>query len=190
MYNAIKTPEHKIDLSSWDLSGKSMLVSEKKLGQLKGVFQDEESFKAMDQEQIIYKVQAIQPVEEGTEGGLFFGNSTIMPGKVGSEYFMTRGHFHEIENRAEYYWGITGNGIMIFMDREGITWAENMFPGSLHYIDGYIAHRVANVGETPLTFGACWPSDAGHNYDEIDEKGFTSRLIEKDGKPVLIHQSQ
>lgn len=186
IHNTIQTPEYKIDLSNWGLSGSSILVSEKRLGQLKGIFFDEESFEAMDPEQVIYRVQVIQPVQEGTEGGLFFGNTTIMPGKVGNEFFMTRGHLHEIGNRAEYYWGIIGQGVLISKDREGKTWAEKMFPGSLHYIDGYTVHRVANIGNTPLKFGACWPSDAGHNYDGIYEKGFTVRLIEKEGEPVII----
>ena len=35
---------------------------------------------------------------------------------------------------------------------------------------GGVAHRVANTGNSVLSFAACWPSDAGHNYEEIANK--------------------
>ena len=55
----------------------------------------------------------------------------------------------------------------------------------LHYIPGGVAHRVANTGNSVLSFAACWPSDAGHNYEEIANKGFSARLVEVDGTPKL-----
>ena len=67
------------------------------------------------------------------------------------------------------------------------TRAVHMYPGSLHYIPAYTAHRVVNTGDTELSFGACWPSDAGHNYDEIKERGFSKRLINQNGTPTLIN---
>ena len=39
---------------------------------------------------------------------------------------------------------------------------------------------------TLFSFAACWPSDAGHNYGEIAEKGFSARLVDVDGTPHLI----
>jgi glucose-6-phosphate isomerase len=125
------------------------------------------------------------PVSEGTPGNLFFGTTLIIPGKVGYEYFMTKGHFHEKSDRAEYYWGIKGEGVLLMMDRKGNTWGEKMSPGTVHHITSDIAHRVANTGNNPLVFGACWPSDAGHDYGSIADKGFTARLIEVNGDPVL-----
>lgn len=104
---------------------------------------------------------------------------------MGDEYFMTKGHFHQQEDRSEYYWGLEGEGMLILMDRERNTWAERMMPGSLHYIPGGVAHRVANTGNSVLSFAACWPSDAGHNYEEIANKGFSARLVEVNGTPKL-----
>ena len=75
--------------------------------------------------------------------------------------------------------------MLILMDRERNTWAERMMPGSLHYILGGVAHRVANTGNSVLSFAACWPSDAGHNYEEIANKGFSARLVEVNGTPKL-----
>ena len=81
--------------------------------------------------------------------------------------------------------GIEGEGMLLLMNTEGDVWAERMFPGSLHYIAGYTAHRVANTGNATLSFGACWPSDAGHNYGAIQEQGFTKRLLNQNGIPQL-----
>lgn len=76
------------------------------------------------------------------------------------------------------------------MDESGKCWFEPMQPGSLHYIPGYIAHRLANTGDTPLRVGACWPSDAGHDYASIAEHGFTARLMNVGGVPTLVQEGQ
>jgi glucose-6-phosphate isomerase len=98
---------------------------------------------------------------------------------------MTRGHFHRKIDTGEYYWGIQGQGMLILMDEKRNVWAEKMKPGSLHYIKRAVAHRVANMGMEALVFNACWPSDAGHNYDEIAQNGFAARLVEDNGEAAL-----
>ena len=175
-----------VDYSNGEIKGKNVINAIKYLKDLPNIFKDEAAFSKTDEDEIIYKVQAILPVDEGRKGGLFYGKTIIHPGKVGDEYYMTKGHFHQKIDRAEFYWGIEGEGMLLLMDQDRNTWAEKMHPGSLHYIDGFIAHRTVNIGDTPLSFGACWPSDAGHNYQEIMENGFSARLIEVDGKPKLI----
>ncbi len=172
--------------SNGQLSGPAVIHNIKILSGLKGIFKDTHAFEAMDGKQVVYEVEAYMPVAEGTPGGLFFGVSTIFPGKVGNEYFMTRGHFHSISDRAEFYWGLQGKGMLILMDRDRNTWTEEICPGSLHYISAHIAHRLANTGDEKLVVGACWPSDAGHDYEEIRVNGFSARLVEVDREPVLI----
>ncbi|MDA3906717.1 MAG: glucose-6-phosphate isomerase [Bacteroidales bacterium] len=167
------------------MQGKSVIELTKRLKDLPEIFENKQAFDQMDTEKIVYHVQAIFPVEEGREGGLFYGKTIIEPGKVGNEYFMTKGHFHKNANRAEFYWGILGEGVLLLMNEKRECWAEKIFPGSLHYIGGTIAHRTINTGNTPLSFGACWPSDAGHNYQEIINNGFSARLKELDGNPLL-----
>jgi len=81
---------------------------------------------------------------------------------------------------------VQGEGMLILMDDKRNTWAEKMFPGSIHYIRGNTAHRTANTGNTILSFSAFWPSDAGHDYTTISEQGFSKILINKDGKPALV----
>jgi glucose-6-phosphate isomerase len=182
----VTNPVNIINYNSWQFEGSNLFTSVKKLGDLTGVFEDREAFQNMDMRRIVYEVQSHLPVDEGTAGGLFMGTTVIHPGKVGSEYFMTRGHYHAIENRCEYYWGIQGEGVLIRKNRNGEIFGEKVFPGSLHFINAHTAHRVANVGKTKLIFAACWPSDAGHNYEEIEDKGFGVILIDENGKPKLI----
>lgn len=176
----------RVDFNDGFLTGKSVINASKYIRELSGIFENEHAFNAMDGSQLVYSVQAILPVEEGREGGLFYGKTIIEPGKVGDEYFMTKGHFHLNADRAEFYWGIQGPGMLLLMNEQRKIWAENMFPGSLHYIDGHIAHRTVNTGNIPLIFGACWPSDAGHNYQEIQDNGFSGRLKEVNGVPQLV----
>lgn len=183
---SIVNPPQTIQHESGLLRGGRILSSQKTLEDLKGLFDDEGAYAGLDPDTVVYSVQAHMPVDEGTPGGLFFGNTTVESGNVGSEYFMTRGHFHTNADRAEYYWGIKGEGLLILMDVDRKTWGERVFPGSLHYIPGNIAHRLANTGPVPLIVGACWNSDAGHNYEEIDRNGFSARLLDVKGKPKLV----
>jgi len=185
-HKSINHPPVQFIGTTGELKGAPVKQSIRKIRDLKNVFADETARQNIDQDQPAYEVQLYFPVDEGTEGGLFFGNTTIQPGQVGDEYFMTKGHFHAVANRGEYYWGIRGEGMLVLMTEDRRCWAEKMTPGSLHYIPGHTAHRVANTGDEPLTFGACWPADAGHNYREIQENGFSARLMNVNGNPQLI----
>ena len=175
-----------ITLYDFKLKGDPVKFQSRLLTNIVGIFFDQEAAKKLNDDTLVYYVQSWMPVPEGTTGGLFYGTSTIMTGKVGEEYFMTKGHFHLKPDRAEFYWGVRGEGVLIMMDRNRNTWGERIYPGSLHYINGEIAHRMANTGQEQLIVGACWPSDAGHDYEEIEHNGFSARLLEVNGQPVLV----
>ncbi len=175
-----------IDWNTAALSGAPVGCSVKKLSQMRNLFLDRERAAAMNPETQLYRVQYWLPVEEGTEGGLFWGTTVIEAGKVGDEYFMTHGHFHAARDRAEFYATVSGRGALILMDESRETWSEPMQPGSLHYIPGRTAHRVANTGGSELVFIGCWPSDAGHDYGAILEGGFGARVREVDGLAMLV----
>ncbi len=182
----IHAPEVFFDLKTGKLCSEQTVTSKKEIQQLAGVFADEAERRKMNQTAVVYSVESYLPVPDGKKGGLFWGVTTILPGKVGDEYFMTRGHFHAESDTAEFYWGMLGEGVLICMDEAGNSWAERMVPNSLHYIAGCVAHRVANTGSVPLVFGACWPSYAGHDYETINKKGFSARVVAQDGKPTLV----
>ena len=171
------------DYMTGNLQGESIKCSQKKLSELSGIFEDKEAFQKMNGDEIVYHVQMHDNGENGKNGGLFFGTSFLHPGKVGNEFYMTKGHFHEKLDAAEYYWCIEGHGYLILQDETGNCKVEEMKKGSLHYIPGGYAHRLVNVGETLLSVGACWPSDAGHDYKVANL--FNIRIKEKQGKIVI-----
>jgi glucose-6-phosphate isomerase, archaeal len=168
------------------LEGKYIDKIDRKIKDLGDIFFDKKAHASMPGDTIVYEVESYFPVAQNTEGGLFYGITYIHPGTVGNEYFMTKGHFHKIRNRAEYYCTLQGEGALLLMDENRNTWAEKMFAGSIHYIPGHIAHRTVNTGDSVLSFSAFWPSDAGHDYATISEEGFSKILVKQDGKPMLI----
>ena len=174
--------------SSGELVGERIQHLARAIKDMKGIFRDENARQSLSQDAIVYRVQAVYPVGEGEEGGLFWGTTFIEPGMVGDEYFMTKGHFHANRRRGEYYLTVTGNGALIFMDANRRTTFESMQPGTLHYVPAHTAHRVANVGESVLAFWACWPSDAGHDYDSIASMGFSARLRKVNGIATLVEE--
>lgn len=176
----------RMDWQSGMVRGAGVETASKTLGQLRPLFHDQQAAARMPVDLELYRVQAYMPVAGGTEGGLYWGNTVLQPGKVGDEYFMTKGHFHRLRNRAEYYLTFHGEGALLLMEEGGATRYEPMSPGSVHYIPGATAHRVANTGKLPLVFAACWPSDAGYDYETIEREGFSARMLERDGKPILI----
>ncbi|HEV2232746.1 MAG TPA: glucose-6-phosphate isomerase family protein [Terriglobia bacterium] len=153
---------------------------------LEHVFLNEKARIALNPSTTVYRVHYFTPVPEGTSGGLFCGLTVIQPGMVDDEYFMTRGHLHANRERGECYLTIAGEGALLLMDEGRRTWFEAMKPGTIHYIPGHTAHRVANTGLTSLSFFACWPSDAGHDYESIARCGFSARLRKINGQPKLV----
>jgi glucose-6-phosphate isomerase len=182
--NSIAEPE--LIFKDQKLIGDKIDRITRKLKDLGDIFSDKKAYSAMDGETVVYDVESSFPVPQNTEGGLFYGITYIHPGKVGDEYFMTKGHFHSIRNRAEYYCTLEGEGMLLLMSAEGETRAEKMYPGSIHYIPGNTAHRTANIGDTILSFSAFWPADAGHDYDIISKRGFSKILVDHSGVPELV----
>jgi glucose-6-phosphate isomerase len=103
---------------------------------------------------------------------------------------MTHGHFHHKRDRTEFYGTIEGEGALILMNETRETWMEVMSPGTLHFIPPYVAHRVANTGSGPLRFVACWPSDAGHDYEAIRKRGLGARMLNVQQKAELVRSDR
>lgn len=184
----IQIPQIMVDLKTGALSGEGIRSIARCLKDLKGFFRDEEARQAHDQGRVVYRIQTFCPVGEGEEGGLFWGTTFIEPGMVGDEYFMTKGHYHAERRRSEYYLTVVGCGALILMDENRRTTFEPMSSGKLQYIPAHTAHRVANTGESVLAFLACWPSDAGHDYEPITSEGFGARLLNVGGVPTLVEE--
>lgn len=121
-----------------------------------------------------------------TPGVLQFGTTILYPGKVGEEYFMTKGHFHTILDTSEIYYGLSGHGMMLMETPEGqVDWKE-IGPGEALYVPGRWAHRSINTGTEPLVMFFVYRGDAGHDYGTIEEKGYRKLVVERDGRPAVI----
>jgi glucose-6-phosphate isomerase len=114
------------------------------------------------------------------------GATRIQPGKVGDEYFMTKGHFHEAKNQPEIYFCVKGQGYLLMQTIEGEFLTEKWDVGTISHIPPMWAHRVVNTGNEPLVFVASYHLAAGHNYAPIEEKGFRKLLVERNGKPEFV----
>lgn len=118
-------------------------------------------------------------------GQLMFCISTLQPGKVGDEFFMTKGHYHTIAETAEVYLCLRGEGYMLMKTADGQCETARMTRGRMVYVPPYWAHRSVNTGPEPLVSFCVYPGDAGHNYGDIEEEGFPKRIFERDGEIVI-----
>jgi glucose-6-phosphate isomerase len=175
-----------IFISGRHLAGEKIDKISRTLAELGAVFYDKAAYAAHDRDEVIYEVESYFAVPQNTTGGLFYGITFIKPGTIGNEYYMTKGHFHTIRDRAEVYITMEGEGMLILMDEQRNTRAELMVPGSIHYIPANTAHRTANTGTREFSFGAVWPADAGHDYDTIHQHGFSKILVNLNGTPALV----
>ncbi len=156
------------------------------LSQMKGIFADEAAYDALlaKGDTLVYEFHGM-PVPE-KEGDLAFGCSILYPGKVGDEYFITKGHFHTILDTAEVYYCLGGSGYMLLENEAGDYSAHELAPGQAVYVPKGYAHRSVNTSATEklVTFFV-FRADAGHDYGTIEQKGYRKLILESDGKPVI-----
>ncbi len=152
---------------------------------MKGMFLDEAALEAMleIEDTLLYEVYEVKVPDE--KGHLMVCTSITNPGKVGSEYFMTKGHFHENIQTAEVYYCIKGQGIMLMESDQGDWKAEPMAQGKAVYVPPYYAHRSINTGRERLISFCVYPGGAGHDYASIETRGFRKVVLEKHGKPQI-----
>eukprot|EP00752_Nemacystus_decipiens_P019106 g17162.t1 len=93
------------------------------------------------------------------------------PGRIGDEFFMTRGHIHATANRPETYYGETGEGLMLMESPDGQVTILEVRPKVLVYVPPMWIHRSVNTGDTPLVMSFCYPSDSGQDYEVIARSG-------------------
>jgi glucose-6-phosphate isomerase len=160
--------------------------SQRKLSHMKGMYADLKAYSEMlgTQDPLVYEFYELgAPVDKGD---IAFGTSIVYPGKVGNEYFMTKGHFHSILDTAEVYFCLSGQGLMLMETPEGDWYVEEFTQGSAVYCPKRYAHRSINTGDEPLVTFFAFRADAGHDYGSIEKRGFRKLLIESNGNPMII----
>ena len=159
----------------------------RRLSSLRGFFQNGAAFESdLDREDtMVYEVYEINRPEDS--GEMQTGISIVHPGRVGDEYFMTKGHFHAVLETAEIYHCLPGEGVMVMENPDGDWAVEELRPGSVLYIPPGWAHRSVNTGhdEDLVTFFV-YPGHAGHDYASIETQGFRKIMVERDGQPCIV----
>jgi len=162
------------------------LVVERRLSQLKGCFANESAYDQAlaNEDSLLYKVTAIEPAHG--EGDLHYGMGILYPGKIGNEYYLTKGHLHRTRQAAEIYIGLSGDGCMLLEDEQtGESRLEYLGKNKIVYVPGYTAHRTINIGTEPLTYFGVYPANAGHDYGAIAQRNFLKILVDENGQPTL-----
>ena len=161
------------------------------LSDLRGCFANAVAFEAALRagDPLVYSVASVEPAN--SDGDLHYGLGLLMPGRIGSEYFMTRGHLHTWRPAAEFYFGLSGEGVMLLEDEAtGESRTVPLRPHHAVYVPGHTAHRTVNVGLTPLTYVGVYPAKAGHDYGAIARSNFRCVVVERDGQPVVMERAQ
>ena len=161
----------------------------RRLSDLHGYFADSAAFtsRLTQNDPVLYTVASVDSVQG--EGQLHYGLGLIMPGRIGAEYYMTKGHFHAWRPAAEVYIGLRGTGLMLLENEQAGSSLLPLTPNSVVYVPGYTAHRAINTGDEPLVYLGIYPSAAGHDYGAIAERNFLQVVVAIDNQPTMIPRS-
>jgi glucose-6-phosphate isomerase, archaeal len=155
----------------------------KTFNDLTGLYESETDFTAllaMQGEDVAYEVTDFKP--STVQNDMIVGVTCMAPGKVGREFYMTRGHIHARPNRPEMYSGESGLGVMLLESPAGEVRTIEISPRSMCYVPPFWIHRSINVGTEPLVMTFAYPADSGQDYDIIAKAGGMASRIVDDGK--------
>lgn len=155
---------------------------QKQFGELDGLYADRPAFDAMRAEwhdRVVYEVSEFRPRED--VGDLIFGVTRMSSGKVGDEYFMTRGHIHKQADRPEIYYGRNGRGLMLMESPEGEVRIVPIDEITVCYVPPFWIHRSVNTGNVDLVMLFCYPADSGQDYEIIARSGGMRSRVVDDG---------
>ena len=156
---------------------------EVRLERLEGIYEDQvayaEELAAVGPDHLVYWVDS-HSYDDGP-GSLTVGTSTLLPGRIGAEFAVTRGHLHAQADRAELYHCLAGHGLMLMETLGGETSVVELTAGGAAHVPGHWIHRSVNVGTEPFVTLFCYNSDAGQDYDVIaDAGGMAQRVVVAD----------
>ncbi|MES2667793.1 MAG: glucose-6-phosphate isomerase family protein [Pseudomonadota bacterium] len=153
------------------------------LSDLKGLFADAAACDALLRvaDPLVYEVREYR--QPGAD--LFCGTTTMQPGRVGAEYFMTRGHYHARPDLGEVYVTQSGSGLLLLENSQGETRQVEMHPSSIAFIPPGWGHRSINTGSMPLVFLWVLNGDAGTDYARIAAFGMRQIVVDMEGPRIL-----
>jgi glucose-6-phosphate isomerase len=152
---------------------------EKRLSDLAGLYADTAAYGdllGMRGDVVVYDVEDFKPGYHA--GDLIYGVTRMSPGRVGREFFLTRGHIHAQADRPEIYYGQKGHGLMQLESPEGETRIIEIRPQTICYVPAYWIHRSINVGPEDLVMVFAYPADSGQDYAIIEaSNGMRHRVM-------------
>lgn len=160
---------------------------ERRLSAMRGQFLDQVAYDRMiaKDDPLIYEVYEVKRPE--VAGEFLLGISIVHPGKVGDEFFMTKGHFHSVIDTAEIYYCLRGEGYMVMETPEYETSVEALSPGKVLYVPPRWAHRsVCTSRQEDLVTFFAYPANAGHDYGTIEQRGFRKLVLDGANGPQII----
>ncbi len=170
-----------VDVAKGELVGASNRYV-KTLADLEGLYEDEAAFRILEARlgtAVVYEVTDFKPSTDA--GDMIVGVTRMRAGKVGREYFFTRGHIHANANRPEMYYGESGRGVMLLESPAGEIRAVDIAPRTLCYVPPFWIHRSVNVGDDDLVMTFTYPADSGQDYTIIEEAGGMRSRVVADG---------
>jgi len=164
-------------------------LTRRHLSDLEGIFLDSAAYaRAVSRgNPLVYTVSAVD--RASGEGALHYALGTLLPGRIGREYFMTKGHYHTWREAAEVYLGLSGEGAMLLENESGESALLPLKPKTIVYVPGRTAHRTINTGAEPLVYVGVYPAAAGHDYAAIAAKNFRNVVLEEYGAPVMLDRA-
>jgi glucose-6-phosphate isomerase len=171
-----------IDLQT-GLMGGTDTRYQKFLKDLGGLYADTLAFNALAERQgedVVYEVTDHRP--NSNPGDLITGVTRMSPGKVGDEFFMTRGHIHAAIDRPELYYGLKGHGLMLMESPSGDTRVVEVKANTACYVPPRWIHRSVNLGSDDFVMLFCYPADSGQDYAIIEQSNGMKLRIVDDGQ--------
>jgi glucose-6-phosphate isomerase, archaeal len=155
---------------------------QKLLRELGGLYADAAAFDALAAargDEVVYEVTDHRP--NSNPGDLITGVTRMSPGKVGDEFFMTRGHIHAAIDRPELYFGLKGFGVMVMESPTGDTRVVEIKANTVCYVPPRWIHRSVNPGQEDFVMLFCYPADSGQDYAIIEQSNGMKLRIVDDG---------
>jgi len=152
----------------------------RKLSDIKSLFADQKAVEEIlaKDDPVIYEVYALPVPSDGDN--LVIGTTILFPGRVGNEFYFTKGHFHNDPDAAESIMGLEGKGLALIQDRNGKFESHELTPFSHVYSPPGFGHRVVNVSDENLVFLSICRADVGHDYETIMADNFAMKVVATD----------
>lgn len=131
----------------------------KKIGELEGYFSDrKEWLKSSGNDDVVYEVftKNFSPLKMNL--------TMINPGRIGKEFYMTRGHVHGNET-PEFYVLLEGKGSLLMKMKRKRLETVRLKKGEIVLVPEGCAHRLVNTGRKKLKVLTVFHEDSRPDYE-------------------------